>query len=178
MLESRDGRRVVITGVGVVANCGVGSQQFWDGLAAPVEPAVVRPVADFDPERFGVGRVEARRLDRFAQFALGAAAEALHDAGLLDDPTATGTPKEIDAERAGVLIGSGIGGALAWERQAMTLRDKGERAVSPLTVPMVMPNAAPAAVSMRWSLYGPCETVATSCAKVTEAVAYASRLLA
>jgi 3-oxoacyl-[acyl-carrier-protein] synthase II len=171
-------RRVVVTGVGVVANCGVGASAFWAGLAQPITPAVVRPVTGFDPARWGLERVEARRLDRFAQFAVAAAAQGLHDAGLLDDLTAIGVPRDVAPERAGVLLGSGIGGALSWERQAMTLRDKGERAVSPLTVPMVMPNAASAAVSMRWSLYGPCETVATSCATGTHAVANAARWVA
>jgi 3-oxoacyl-[acyl-carrier-protein] synthase II len=175
MIESGGERRVVVTGVGVVANCGVGADAFWDGLARPPEPAVARPVADFDPQRWGLSRVEARRLDRFAQFAVAAAAEALADAGLVDGP---GAPAGVDADRVGVLVGSGIGGALSWEHQAMTLRDKGRRAVSPLTVPMVMPNAASAAVSMRWSLSGPCETVATSCATGTHAVANAARWVA
>src|SRR5687767_1913418 len=137
MMESGGQRRVVVTGVGGVANCGVGASAFWDGLAQPVTPAAARPVTDFDPAPGGAARVEARRLDRFAQFAVAAAAEALVDAGLLDDPTATGAPRGVEPERCGVLVGSGIGGALSWERQAMTLRDKGERAVSPLTVPMV-----------------------------------------
>jgi 3-oxoacyl-[acyl-carrier-protein] synthase II len=178
MIESGGGRRVVVTGVGVVANCGDNALAFWNGLAKPVPPAMARPVVDFDPQRWGLARVEARRLDRFAQFAVAASAEALVDAGLLDDITATGSLRDVDSERVGVLVGSGIGGALSWERQAMTLRDKGERAVSPLTVPRVMPNAGSAAVSMRWSLYGPCETVATSCATGTHAVANAARWVA
>jgi 3-oxoacyl-[acyl-carrier-protein] synthase II len=78
----------------------------------------------------------------------------------------------------GVLIGSGIGGALSWEQQALIRISKGERAVSPLTVPMVMPNAGSAALSMRFCLYGPCETVATSCATGTHAVANAARWVA
>ncbi len=178
MIESRDGRRVVITGVGVVAPCGTGADAFWDGLAKPADPTVVRRVVDFDPGRGGLGRVEARRLDRFAQFAITASGEALADAGLLAESTASGPLIGIDGERAGVLIGSGIGGALSWEQQVLILRDKGERSVSPLTVPMVMPNAAAAATSMRWLLYGPCETIATSCATGTHAVANAARWIA
>jgi 3-oxoacyl-[acyl-carrier-protein] synthase II len=176
MIESRDGRRVVITGVGVVAPCGIGASAFWDGLAKPPAAAVLRPVMDFDPERFGLSRVEARRLDRFAQFAIAASAEALADAKVLPDETAA--DPVLDGERFGVLIGSGIGGALSWEQQALIRQEKGERAVSPLTVPMVMPNAGSAAVSMRWGLYGPCETVATSCATGTHAVANAARWIA
>jgi 3-oxoacyl-[acyl-carrier-protein] synthase II len=175
MIESRDGRRVVITGVGVVAPCGIGVDAFWDGLAKPIEPSVFRRVTDFDPERWGLGRVEARRLDRFSQFGLAASAEALADAGLLSGPD----PAPVEGgDRIGVLIGSGIGGALSWEQQALVRHDKGDRSVSPLTVPMVMPNAAAAAVSMRWGLYGPCETVATSCATGTHAIANAARWIA
>jgi 3-oxoacyl-[acyl-carrier-protein] synthase II len=178
MIESKGGRRVLVTGVGVVAPCGIGAADFWAGLARPVVPAVLRRVPDFDPERWGIGRVEARRMDLFAQFSVAAAAEALMDAGMTADAAATGPLAGVDPERAGVLIGSGIGGAMSWERQAMVLRDKGDRAVSPYTVTMVMPNAAPAAVSMRWSCYGPCETVATSCATGTHAVANAARWVA
>jgi 3-oxoacyl-[acyl-carrier-protein] synthase II len=176
MIESSGGRRVVITGVGVVAPCGIGAAPFWAGLVRPPEPEILRPVTGFDPEQHGMTRVEARRLDRFAQFALAAAAEALSDAGFLPDPT--GPIAGLDSERAGVLVGSGIGGALSWEQQSLIRSSKGERAVSPLTVPMVMPNAASAAISMRWSLYGPCETIATSCATGTHSVANAARWVA
>lgn len=176
MIESARGRRVVITGVGVVAPCGVGASAFWDGLNRLPEPSVLRRVTEFDPERLGLSRVEARRLDRFAQFALVAGHEALADAELL--PDANGTITGVDPERAGVLVGSGIGGAISWEHQAMVRAEKGDRAVSPLTVPMVMPNAASAAISMRWSMFGPCETVATSCATGTHAIANAARWVA
>jgi 3-oxoacyl-[acyl-carrier-protein] synthase II len=178
MIESQDGRRVVVTGVGVVAPCGIGAEAFWVGLTKPVGAEVVRRVDDFHPESVGLARVEARRLDRFAQFAIAATAEALTDAGLQADQTASGPIATIDPERVGVLIGSGIGGALSWEQQALVRQEKGDRAVSPLTVPMVMPNAGSAAVSMRWSFFGPCETVATSCATGTHAVANAARWVA
>src|SRR5262245_52458012 len=98
MIESRDGRRVVVTGVGVVANCGTGAVAFWDGLAKPVQPSAQRSVTDFDPERAGLARVDARRLDRFAQFAIVAAAEALADAGLLAEPAGRGALTDVDPE--------------------------------------------------------------------------------
>lgn len=178
MLESRDGRRVVVTGLGVVAPCGTGLDEFWAGLARPVPPAVVRRVPAFDPAGWGMSRVEARRLDRFAQFGLAAAAQALVDAGLLPAPTATGALAGVDPNRAAVLIGSGIGGAPSWEAQAGVRAERGDRAVSPLTVPLVMPNAAAAATSMRWDLRGPCETVSTACATGTHAIAGAARWVA
>lgn len=178
MIESRNGRRVVVTGVGVVAPCGTGADAFWAGLATPPEPAVVRRVTDFDPIHWGLSRVEARRLDRFAQFGLAAAAQALVDAGLLSEVTASGPLSGVDSDRVGTLIGSGIGGSLMWERQAHRRFERGDRSVSPLTVPMVMPSAAAAAVSMRWDLRGPCETVSTACATGTHAIANAARWIA
>jgi 3-oxoacyl-[acyl-carrier-protein] synthase II len=168
----------VVTGVGVVAPCGTGAEPFWAGLARPVEPAVVRRVPDFTPSDWGLSHVETRRLDRFAQFGVAAAAQALVDADLLPEVTAAGSLSDVDSERAAVLIGSGIGGALAWETQAGVRVERGERAVSPLTVPMVMPNAAAGAVSMRWDLRGPCETVSTACATGTHALAGAARWIA
>src|SRR5690606_11964895 len=117
MIESVGGRRVVITGVGVVAPCGVGASAFWAGLGRSPGPSVLRWVSDFDPEQHGFSRVEARRLDRFAQFALVAGSEALVDAQLL--PDVSGAVSGVDPERVGVLVGSGIGGALSWEQQAM-----------------------------------------------------------
>jgi 3-oxoacyl-[acyl-carrier-protein] synthase II len=170
MIESRNGRRVVITGVGVVAPCGIGADDFWQGLSKPPEPRVERRIEGFDPFAIGLSKVEVRRLDPFAQFALTAADEALRDAGL--------TEPQPDAERCGVLIGSGIGGATSWESAVLTLRDKGQRGVSPLIVPMVMPNAAAGAVSMRWGLRGPCETIATACATGTQSIGNAARLVA
>ncbi len=178
MIESRGDRRVVITGVGVVAPCGIGSKRFWQGLFQPAAPEVVRRVPDFDPLEWGLSKVEARRMDRFAQFAVSAAAQALVDAGLLPDAVTTGALPGVDPDRAGVLLGSGIGGAPSWEQQAEIRLSKGERAVSPLTVPMVMPNAAAAAISMRWDLRGPCETVSTACATGTHAIANAARWIA
>lgn len=178
MIESRGGRRVVVTGLGVVAPCGVGVEDFWRGLSQPAAPAVVRRVPDFDPTAFGLSRVEARRLDRFAQFTIGAAGGALADAGLVPEPAAAGTLAAVDSERAAVLIGSGIGGAMSWETQAGIRAESGDRHVSPLTVPMVMPNAAAAAVSMRWDLRGACETVSTACATGTHAIAGAARWVA
>ena len=173
MIESRDGRRVVVTGVGVVAPCGTGAEAFWAGLSKPVGARVVRRVEDFNPESAGLARVEARRLDRFAQFAFAACAEALADSGLRSDPS-SGPLDFVEAERVGVLIGSGIGGALSWEQQALVRHDKGDRSVSPLTVPMVMPNAASVA-----SLSGvevPCALTCVTSSGATSASARARRM--
>lgn len=168
MIEARDGRRVVITGLGVVAPCGTGVEEFWAGLAKPVEPATNRKVADFDPTAWGLKYAEARRLDRFSQLAVAAATQALDDAGR----------PEYDEWRKGVVMGTGIGGAYAWETQTAIQLEKGQKGVSPLVVPMVMPNAGSAALSMRFGFRGPVETVTTACASGTHALSNAARLIA
>jgi 3-oxoacyl-[acyl-carrier-protein] synthase II len=178
VIESRDGRRVVITGVGVITPYGTGIPDFWASLSKPVEPAVARAVPDFVATDWGLSKVEARRLDRFAQFAIAATAQALVDAGLLDEPATAGPLAAVAADRAAVLIGTGIGGATSWETQALVRAERGDRAVSPLTIPMVMPNAAAAAVSMRWDMRGPCETISTACATGTHSLANAARWIA
>jgi 3-oxoacyl-[acyl-carrier-protein] synthase II len=172
VIETRGGRRVVVTGLGVVAPCGIGVEAFWAGLRETPKPDTVRCVEGFDPADWGMPRQEARRLDRFAQFAVAAAAQALADAGL---PDGTGP---YDPDRCGVILGTGIGGALAWEQQVHVLDERGERFVSPLTIPLVMPNAASAALSMRWGWRGPVETVSTACASGTHAVGNGARLVA
>ena len=175
-MESRNGRRVVISGVGVVSPCGTGTEEFWTGLAKPVESSTARRVTGFDPAGYGLARQEYRRLDRFAQFGLAAAAQALVDAYLL--PCVSADSPVRGGERVGVLIGTGMGGTSTYESQVHTLRDRGERQVSPLAVPMVMPNAVAGAVSMRWGLRGPCETVCTACATGTHAIGAAARWVA
>ncbi|MBA3523428.1 MAG: beta-ketoacyl-[acyl-carrier-protein] synthase family protein [Geodermatophilaceae bacterium] len=172
MIESRDGRRVVITGLGVLAPCGTGVDAFWTGLHTPAAPQVERTVADFDPVAWGIKHVEARRMDRFAQLAVAAASQALVEAGL------EGAQSPYDQDRCGIVLGTGIGGAHAWEAQAKVFFDKGPAKVSPLVVPSVMPNAGAAAVSLRFGWRGPVETVVTACASGTHAVANGAKLVA
>jgi 3-oxoacyl-[acyl-carrier-protein] synthase II len=157
-------RRVAITGLGVVSPVGIGRDAFWQGLLRP-QPTGERRVYDFDPTRVYDDPKAIRRADRFEQFAIAAAKEALAQSGPL---TAT-------AERTGVLVGTGIGGADIHEEQTKILVEKGGRRVSPFTVPMMMANAAAAAISIQWGFQGPCETVATACATGTHAIGQATR---
>jgi 3-oxoacyl-[acyl-carrier-protein] synthase II len=168
MRESKDGRRVVVTGVGVVSVCGIGAKQYWAGLHEVPADERVRTVTDWDPGLW-LEPKEVRRLDPFTQFAIAAASEALDEAGDLS---------AYDDSRRAVVVGTGIGGAHAYENQILIRAEKGDRRVSPFTVPMVMPNAAAAAVSMRWGWRGACETVTTACAAGTHSVAAAARLVA
>ncbi len=161
-------RRVAITGLGVVAPCGVGASAFWEGLFRQPDKSDRRELLDWDPlPYFDGNRKEARRSDRFSQFALAAAAEALEQAGDLDaDPT-----------RVGTLIGTGIGGIETNENEILKGHEKGLRRVSPFLVPMMMPNAAAASVSMRYGLQGPCEATVTACAAGTHALGNAANLI-
>ena len=120
-------RRVAVTGVGVLAHCGMGKEAFWAGLRGPVED-VERRIYDFDPAPFFDNPKESRRTDRYAQFAFAAAHEALGQAGEIDaDPT-----------RRGVFLGTGIGGLTTLEDQIINRYEKGERRVSPFLVPMMI----------------------------------------
>lgn len=158
-------RRVVVTGAGVVAPCGIGRSAYWDGLLrTPAEG--LRRVEDFDPEPYFENPKEARRSDRFTQFALAAAAEALEHSALQADPA-----------RVGVNIATGVGGLGTLEEQILVNYEKGSRRVSPFLVPMMMGNAASAAVSMRHGFQGPCETTVTACAASTHSIGSAMRYI-
>jgi len=169
------GRRVAVTGLGVVAPCGVGKEAFWAGLLGPgiVTPAgepATRAVylESWDPAPWYDSPKEARRADRVEQFATAAAAEAFAQAGELG----------VDPARFGTIFATGIGGLATLEEQVENRLTKGDRRVSPFLVPMMMANASGAAISMKYGLQGPNETVCTACAAGTHAIGYAARLIA
>lgn len=167
-MEGR-GRRVAITGYGVVAPCGLGKDAFWQGLLGPnVSGSKSTLIADWDPTPYFDGPKEARRADPVEQYALAAAAEAFAQAGR---PSAS-------SERFGVVFATGIGGLHTLEEQVELRVARGERRVSPFLVPMMMANAAGAALSMRHGLRGPNETIATACAASSHSIGYAARLIA
>jgi len=153
--------------MGVVASCGIGTDAFWEGLCGDA-PEGDRRVHDFDPSPHFDNPKEIRRSDRCTQFAIAAADMALEQAGTLT----------ADSFRRGVFIGTGIGGIATLEEQILVRHEKGSRRVSPFMVPMMMPNAAPAAVSMRHGFQGPAENTCTACAAGTHALANAARLIA
>ena len=163
------GRRVAITGFGVVAPCGVGKAAFWQGLLGPAitgTKSVTFP--DWDPAPWYANPKESRRADKVEQFAVAAAAEAFEHAGRPD----------VDPRRFGIIWGTGIGGLQTLEDQVQIRLEKGERRVSPFLVPMMMGNASGAAISMRYGLQGPNETICTACAAATHAIGNAARTIA
>jgi 3-oxoacyl-[acyl-carrier-protein] synthase II len=159
------GRRVAVTGLGAITCAGLGVEALWDALMQSHAPESKR-VAPFDASHIG-GPKELRRLDPFALYTLMAADEAWRQSGL-----------EGPLEDAGSIVTTGIGGLQTTLEQDAVLTLKGPDRVSPFLVPMMMPNAATAAVSMRFGLGGPCETVTTACAAGTHAIGNAARLIA
>ena len=167
------GRRVAVTGLGVVAPCGIGAEAFWDGLLGPgMTSGRSTEIEDWDPTPWYATPKEARRADRVEQFAVAAATEAFAQAG--------GSVAEmgVDPGRFGTIFATGVGGLHTLEAQVVVRMEKGERRVSPFLVPMMMANAAGAAISMRWGLQGPNETICTACAAGTHAIGNAARLIA
>jgi 3-oxoacyl-[acyl-carrier-protein] synthase II len=162
---------VVVTGVGAVTPLGVGARALHEHWSAGVcgvrdgEGACV----DFDPADF-LSVKEARRADRFTQLAIAACAEALADAGWEHE-------LPYDPRRVGCVLGTGIGGISTLVDGQDTLRERGPERVSPLAVPLMMSNAAPAALSMRHGLRGPSFAVSTACASGAHALGCALRML-
>ncbi|MBJ21941.1 MAG: beta-ketoacyl synthase [Deltaproteobacteria bacterium] len=157
-------RRVAVTGIGVISPVGIGLEAFWQGLLSP-QPTGPRRAQDFDPKDYYEDAKAIRRADRFEQFAVAAAQQALEQSGALT----------VAKDRIGVLVGTGIGGAQTHEDQTLVLDKKGARRVSPFTVPMMMANAGSAAISMRHGFQGPCECLTTACATGTHAIGSAAR---
>jgi 3-oxoacyl-[acyl-carrier-protein] synthase II len=161
------GRRVAVTGIGVVAPAGIGRDAFWTGLLSSA-PNGFRQIEDWDPSSYFDNPKEARRSDRVSQFTLAAAAEALEQAGEIS----------ADPARRGTFIGTGVGGIGTLEEQIEVRLSKGERRVSPFLVPMMMANAPAATISMRYGWQGPCENTVTACAAGTHAIGNAARMVA
>ena len=175
-------RRVVITGLGAVTPLGNDVPTLWEGLLAgrsgvgPItlfdpshmEVRIAAEVKDFDPVAL-FGRRKARRNDRFTLFALEAARQAVDDAGLQFEGE--------DGRDVGVLIGSAIGGILTLLKNYDVLQTSGPRRVSPFMVPMMMPNAASAAVAITYGLRGPNLCVASACATGSHAIGEAAEMI-
>ncbi|WP_028390402.1 beta-ketoacyl-ACP synthase II [Bacillus cihuensis] len=161
-------KRVVITGMGVISPLGNDLDTFWDHLlkgksgisfidtfdVSDLKTKIAGSIRDFDAEgRWG--RKEVRHMDRFCQFALAAAEQALNQSQLKLD--------ELDRERFGVYIGSGIGGMQTFIENVNVLNERGPKRVSPSLVPMMISNAAAAQISIRFGAYGPSMSPVTAC---------------
>jgi 3-oxoacyl-[acyl-carrier-protein] synthase II len=179
--EDRQDHDVVVTGMGAITPAGRGVEATWRGALAGVATATHderlaaagatmaiscrAPEVDVDAE---LGRGSVRRLDRFTHLAVIAAREAIAQAGLVaDDPDVI---VSIDADRAGVVIGTGIGGGESWESEYARLTAEGPTRVSPLFVPRMLSNTAAGTIAIRTHARGPNLTVNTACAAGASAI--------
>ncbi len=175
-------RRVVVTGMGVVSSLGIGVNTFWESIktgncgisrieridVSDMPTKVGAEIKDFNPSDF-IDKKEAKRMDRFSQYAVVAAQLAVENAKLDLD--------KINKERMGVIIGSGIGGIETLENQHSVLIEKGPGRVSPFFVPMMIPNMASGNVAIKCGAKGFCECVVTACASSTNSVGDAFKIL-
>ncbi|MFJ9499110.1 beta-ketoacyl-ACP synthase II [Brevibacillus centrosporus] len=174
--------KVVITGLGVISPLGNSVDPFWDGLTkgksgirlidtfdtAKQKAKIAGLIRDFDGEGL-FGRKEVRRMDRFVQFAIAAADQAWEDAGLQN--------AQVDRERLGVYVGSGIGGVQTLLEQHAVLEQRGPDRVSPLLAPMMIPNMAAAMISIKYGAHGPTMAPVTACSIGNTSIGEAFRLI-
>lgn len=177
-------RRVVVTGMGAITPLGHTVGEAWEAVVAGrsgigpitqfdpshVDTVFAGEVKAWDPESVIVKR-EARRLDRSAQLFIGAAQQALDDAGLdfVKDASA--------ADRAGVIVGSGLGGMLSFDHQLKVMIGRGAGRISPLAVTMIIPNEAAGVASIRFNMRGPVTCVVTACAASANAIGDATEII-
>jgi 3-oxoacyl-[acyl-carrier-protein] synthase II len=183
MASTSTERRVVITGLGVVAPLGNSVDVFWDNLiagkcgvdkitswdASPFDTQIAAQVKDFDPLPAFPSPKEIRRTDRYSQFGIHAAWQALKDSGI--DLTKT------DPDHVGAFIGSGIGGLQTTSEQLKVLFDRGPGRLSPFMIPMLISNMASGLVSMYLNLRGPNFATCSACATANHAIGEAWRTI-
>ncbi len=173
-------RKVVVTGMGAITPIGNNVKDFFDNVMAGTcgidfincfntesySARLAAQVKNFDPKDY-MDFKEARRMDRFSQLAVAAAKEAVADSGL--------DLNGMDMERAGVIVGSGIGAIDDIEKETNTLRDKGPKRVSPLFIPMTITNMAAGNIAIQFGFKGICTNVVTACATGTNCIGEAFR---
>ena len=175
-------KRVAVTGLGCVTPFGIGRHALFDALSAgrsavslvssfdtsEFKTKIAAEIKDFDPDPY-FPKSETRRMDRFTQFAAVAAKDALLDAEI--------DMNHLDKSRAGIVLGSGFGGITTTLEQHKTLIERGARRVSPMCVPMMIPNMAAGNLAILFGLRGPNETISTACASSSHAIAAAFRMI-
>jgi 3-oxoacyl-[acyl-carrier-protein] synthase II len=175
-------RRVVVTGLGAITPIGKDVNSFFEGVregrlgidyiksfdTENFKVKVAAEVKDFDPNNY-MDKKEAKRMDRFCQFAVASSIEAVKDSGL--------DVEKIDKNKFGVVIGSGIGGLLTIEKEHRNLLEKGPNKVGPLFIPMAIVNLAAGNVAIKFGAKGICSSVVTACASGTNAIGEAFRYI-
>ena len=178
-------RRVVVTGLGALTPIGKTAPDYWSAMMAGesgiaritrFDPSRLRcqvaaELKDFDPTEY-LDRKEARRMDRFSQYALVASGEALRDAGI-----DTGALSDDERERVGVVFGSGIGGIETLQNQILEFGEHGPRRLSPFLVPMMILDIAPGHISIQHDLRGPNHATVSACATGNNAIVDAAMII-
>ncbi len=176
-------RRVVITGIGCITPLGNDLDSTWAGLKAgrsgiktitnidpsPFDCRIAGEVKDFNADGYFGMPKDARRSDRYVQFAVAASKMAMEDSGV--------DVSKMDARRFGVMVGSGIGGLATLEREHTTYMTKGTKRVSPFTIPMMISNIASGIISMEFGLLGPNMVIVTACATSNHNIGEAWRII-
>jgi 3-oxoacyl-[acyl-carrier-protein] synthase II len=176
-------RRVVVTGVGIVSPLGTGVEKTWDALtagrsgvdkitrfdASNLPTQIAAEVKDFVAEDY-IDKKEIKKMDLFIQYGLAASQEALDDSGL--------EITEENAERVGVLVGSGLGGLPTIEKYHSALLDRGYKKISPFFIPMLIINLAPGHISIRFGAKGPNVSSVSACATGTHSIGDAYHVIA
>ncbi|MFA5701007.1 MAG: beta-ketoacyl-ACP synthase II [Desulfuromonas sp.] len=175
-------RRVVVTGVGVVSSLGTGVEKNWEGLthgrsgidvitrfdASELSSQIAGEVKDFEPADY-IEKKEIKKMDLFIQYALGAADMAMKDSGL--------QITDENAERVGVLVGSGLGGLPAIEKYHNVYLKSGYKRISPFFIPMLIINLAPGQISIRHGAKGPNLSSVSACATGTHSIGDAYHMI-
>jgi 3-oxoacyl-[acyl-carrier-protein] synthase II len=176
-------RRVVVTGIGAISPLGHDYATSWEGMkegrsgvatieqcdASPFPCQIAGEVLGFDPKPFYRNAKDARRSDRYAQFAISAARMAMEDCGM--------DPEKVDRTRIGVMVGSGIGGLRTLVEQHTVLMERGPSRVSPFVIPMMISNIATGMISMEYGFGGPNMAIVTACATANNSVGEAWRII-
>ena len=174
--------RVVITGLGAITPIGIGKENYWNSLLAGKsgigyitrfnaenhDAKIAAEINDFNPQEY-LDKKEAKRMDRFAQFAVSATKLALEDGNIDLDG--------LNKDRIGAIIGSGIGGIESLENEVIKYTEKGPKRVSPLFIPMMISNMAAGQVSMNFGLTGSSMTITTACASATHSIGESFRMI-
>ena len=177
-------RRVVITGLGTISPVGNTVADFWNSLIegksglnfiqgyddVDLPVRIVAQVKDFDPAANGLERADIRKMDLYCQYAVAAANQAVADSGLVSG-------ENIEPDRFGVYVGSGIGGISTFVRETEKLLNEGPRRISPLFIPTMIANIAAGNIAIRHNAQGPCLPVVTACATGTHSAGEAYRAI-
>lgn len=177
-------KRVVITGMGAITPVGNSVSIFWKNLVNGVSGLnfvtgfddvdlpvrIVAQVKDFEPTKYGMDRGDVRKWDLFCQYGMAAAYQAMNDSGLKSG-------ENIQADRLGVYVGSGIGGMDVFVKETTKLLQEGPKRISPLFVPTLIANMASGNIAIKHQAEGPCLPVVTACATGTHAIGEAYRAI-